>query len=50
MIATDAHDDDGFAPTLSKAFSYISKHFGEVYAKKLFCDNPNAILNNEKFV
>lgn len=50
VVATDAHDDEDFTPVLSKAYSSISKRYGEVYAKKLFCDNPNAILNNEKFI
>ena len=48
VIASDAHDDSSFSQVLSKAYFYISKHFGDTYAKKIFCDNPTAILNNEK--
>jgi protein-tyrosine phosphatase len=50
VIATDAHDNSSFPQNLSKAYFYISKHFGDTYAKKLFCDIPTAILNNEKTI
>lgn len=50
VIATDAHDNSRFSQVLSKSYFYISKHFGESYAKKVFCDNPTAILNNEKLI
>lgn len=48
VIATDAHDDSQFSQILSKSYFYISKHFGDIYAKRIFCDIPTAILNNEK--
>lgn len=48
VIATDAHDNSRFSQVLSKSFFYISKHFGDTYAKRIFCDIPTAILNNEK--
>ncbi len=50
VIATDAHDNSSFSQILSKAHFYISKHFGDTYAKRIFCDNPTAILNNEKII
>lgn len=49
IVASDAHDDTHFIPDLSKSKAYISKHFGESYAKKIFSANPIAILNNENF-
>ena len=50
VIASDAHDNSCFPHILSKAHFYISKHFGDTYAKRIFCDNPTAILNNVKTI
>ena len=48
IVATDAHNSSSFPQKLSKANSYISKRYGEGFAKKIFCTNPIAVLNNEK--
>lgn len=45
IIATDAHDSSHRTPILSEAFEKISAKYGEGYAKKLFVENPNSILN-----
>jgi protein-tyrosine phosphatase len=48
VIASDAHNNSSFPQKLSKSHNYISKHYGEKFAEKLFSINPIAILNNEK--
>ena len=48
VVASDAHNDTGFTPQLSKAYSLVSKKHGESYANKIFHDKPLAIIMNEK--
>ncbi|MBO5212211.1 MAG: hypothetical protein J6B60_01595 [Clostridia bacterium] len=45
IVATDSHDSKHRKPILSDAFDAVSRKYGEKYAKRLFSDNPNAILN-----
>ncbi len=47
IVASDAHDNSIFTPNLSKAMSFVAKHYGEKYAEKIFSKNPKAVLNNE---
>lgn len=46
IIATDMHSDGKRAPRMKEAARYISKKYGEDYAKILTRDNPEKILNN----
>ena len=47
FLATDAHDTKKRAPKLSKAVSYIEKHYGGSYCRELVIDNPERVINNE---
>ena len=47
VIASDAHNDTSFSPSLSKAYDYITKNYGADYANSIFHDKPLAILMNE---
>jgi protein-tyrosine phosphatase len=46
IVATDAHDDKALTPVLSKAHTFVVKKYGKDYAKKIFHDNQNSIINN----
>lgn len=48
IVASDAHDNTVFTQQLSKSMLFVSKRYGESYAKKIFSTVPKAILNNEK--
>ena len=48
VIASDAHDSSIFTQQLSKSMLFISKIYGESFAKRIFHTVPMAILNNEK--
>ena len=47
IIATDAHDNDGFKPIMSKAFSTIEKKYGTNVARRVSQEIPNLILENK---
>lgn len=47
VIASDAHNDTSFSPSLSKAYEHISKNYGTNYANCIFHDKPLAILMNK---
>lgn len=47
VVASDAHNDTGFTPQLSKAYHLVCKKHGEAYANKIFHHKPLAILMNE---
>lgn len=47
FVASDAHDDKKRVPTLDKCVKYITKKYGESYANKLFCTNPQKILEDK---
>lgn len=49
VVASDAHDNSIFTQQLSKSMLFVSKHYGDAYAKKIFSTVPSAILNNENF-
>ena len=46
FIASDAHDDKKRPPLLQKCFLRIQKKYGAEYANRLFCENPQAIVEN----
>ena len=48
VVASDAHDNSIFTQQLSKSMLFVSKHYGDAYARKIFSTVPMAILNNEK--
>ena len=48
IVATDSHDNSVFSPNLSKSMTYVIKHYGEKYAKRIFFENPMMALKNEK--
>lgn len=47
FIASDAHSNEGRPPDLAGAFGLVSRHFGSGTAKKIFCENPEAVIRNE---
>lgn len=47
FIASDAHDVQHRPPLLRECFSRIHKKYGAEYARKLFCDNAQSIINNQ---
>jgi len=47
FIASDAHDAVHRPPLLKECYLHISEKYGEDYAKKLFWENPQAMLKNE---
>ena len=49
IVATDSHDDSFFVPNLSKSMMFVSKHYGESYAEKIFCKNALKVVSNKKF-
>lgn len=47
VIATDTHSDGRRSPLMKESFRYVSKKYGDDYARKLFVINPQAIINNK---
>lgn len=47
FVATDAHDAERRKPALSGCAKYISRKYGEAYARRIFQENPVHILQNE---
>jgi protein-tyrosine phosphatase len=47
IIASDAHSDHHRAPKLQNCAKYISKKFGEAYAREIMIDNPGKVICNE---
>lgn len=47
LVASDAHDLVHRPPQLRKSFEYISKKYGEEYARSLFWDEPIRLLSKE---
>jgi protein-tyrosine phosphatase len=47
FIATDAHSADFRCPVLSEGLQFAAKIIGKERAKKLVCDNPDAVLKDE---
>lgn len=48
FIATDAHDLDKRAPSLSKCADYVRKKYGEDYSGKLFYENPLSVIEDRE--
>jgi len=46
FIASDAHDKRQRPPKLSACYSYVCKKYGERIAKKLFWQNPRAVMDD----
>ncbi|NLZ80975.1 MAG: hypothetical protein GX913_04130 [Clostridiales bacterium] len=47
FIATDSHSDKVRAPRLKKCVEYITKKYGQAYARELLYENQKKILCNE---
>ena len=47
FVATDAHDADQRAPRLFKCAEYIGKKYGEGSKRRLFCDHPAYVLQDQ---
>ena len=47
FIATDAHDTKDRSPKIRDTVSYLSKHYGDEYCRRILFDNPAAVINNE---
>ncbi len=47
MIATDSHSDRKRAPKLQNCARYITRKYGEAYARELFIENPGKIISKE---
>lgn len=47
FVATDAHDAKKRKPVLSDCGKYVSRKYGEIYAQRLFHDNPMHVIKNE---
>lgn len=47
FIATDCHGAKSRTPELQKSVQYISKKFGDAYAKRIFIENPETMLSGE---
>ena len=48
VVASDAHNSTSFPPLLSKAYTLISKNYGQEYADSIFHSKPLAILKNDQ--
>ncbi len=47
FIASDAHDATHRPPLLKECYAHVSEKYGAEYAKKLFWENPQAVVKNE---
>lgn len=47
FIASDAHDPQRRLPVLSKAYSYVSRKYGEDYANLLFDENGRRVIEHK---
>lgn len=48
FIASDTHDLKSRRPNLGKCADYIEKKYGEEYARRIFLENPAAIIGNRR--
>lgn len=46
FVASDAHDDEHRTPRLKECYMYVQKKFGQDYARKIFYDNQNELIND----
>src|SRR4051812_9617822 len=49
FIASDAHNLTSRPPQLSAAYAFVSKHFGEETAQRLFVTNPRAAYQGDEW-
>ena len=49
MVATDAHNETGRAPKMRECAEYLTRKFGEEYARLLLWKNPCKVIEN-KFI
>lgn len=49
MVATDSHNETGRAPKLRECAEYLTRKFGEEYARLLLWENPCKVIEN-KFI
>ena len=47
FVATDAHDPDRRKPDLAECVRYISRKYGEAFARRLVYENPVHVIKNE---
>lgn len=47
FIASDAHSSRNRRPELAQTANYIAKKYGEEVAIRIFCDNPQKVIDNE---
>lgn len=47
FVATDAHDTAKRRPDLKKCADHIVKKYGQMYARRIFEENPSCILQDE---
>ncbi len=47
FVASDAHDEEKRGPQLKKCSEYISRKFGEIYAREVLYDNPMCVINDQ---
>lgn len=50
FVASDAHEDVHRVPKLKECYLYVQKKFGEDYARKIFYDNQNELINDGRIV
>lgn len=46
FVASDCHHADRRMPQLKKCWEKISKKYGEEYARRVFCENARAVIEN----
>jgi protein-tyrosine phosphatase len=50
FVASDAHDCVNRPPDLSQAFEHVKARWGDAHARRLFVDNPTAVINDAPIV
>lgn len=50
FVASDAHEDVYRVPKLKECYLYVQKKNGEDYARKIFYDNQNQLINDGRIV
>lgn len=48
FIATDAHRDQHRAPHLQACAAFVTRKYGEMYANRIFRENPACVIQNEE--
>lgn len=47
FVASDAHDTENRSPALLESFRYVIRKYGKRYERKLYKENPKAVIKNE---